>query len=134
MRSSAILLIAIVALVQSLIAVPATLSERSDELVASSMSMKQIESKIWGLGLSAGLVNQYAWNNGLSGWGRGCGGFGGYGCMPYGYSASCFSYGCGYAGGYGGALGGLNVLCKSLKLKQAELKSQIDHKENENQA
>ncbi|KAH9823959.1 secreted protein [Melampsora americana] len=134
MRSCAILIFAIVALFQSLIAVPATLSERSDQLVASSMSLKEIESKIWGLGLSAGLVNQYAWNNGISGWGTGCGGIGAFGCAPYGYSASCFSYGCGYAGGYGGALGGLNILCRSLHMKQAELKGQVDHKEDENQA
>lgn len=131
MPSSAILLVILVALVQTLISAPATFSERNEQLITSST--KEIESKIWEFGLTPQVVEQYAFINGLSAWGAGCGAGFSHGCTPYGYSAFCFPDNCHcVAGGYNGALNGLNLTCLGLYLKRAELKSQVEHKNDEN--
>ncbi|KAH9817179.1 secreted protein [Melampsora americana] len=128
-RSSAIFLFPIVTLVQSLIGAPATFSERSTQLVASST--KEIESTIWEYGLTPQVVGQYAFDNGLSAWGKECTEGSGFGCTPYGYSASCFLHDCACVpGGYSEAVSNLNLALRGLYSMQVELKSQMDHKEN----
>ncbi|KAH9807936.1 secreted protein [Melampsora americana] len=106
-------LLTIFSLFQSLIGNPSNLFKRDDQLISTSNSIKEIESKIWRCGMIQG---------------------GGFGCPRFGYSTSCFSYNChGFPGGYHAALNGLNIACKGLYLKQIELKSQSDLKVSENQ-
>ncbi|EGG11754.1 uncharacterized protein MELLADRAFT_123709 [Melampsora larici-populina 98AG31] len=135
MRSFSIVMFTVIVLVQSLFAAPAALSVRSEQTVAVTNDMKVVEAKIWGYGFPPSVVSQYAYNNGYTNWGTGCGTAWGCGCTPANYRPSCFATGCGYAGGYYSALNGLNTSFQRLYyLRQAELKSQVNQKDDDKQA
>ncbi|EGG03485.1 uncharacterized protein MELLADRAFT_109312 [Melampsora larici-populina 98AG31] len=135
MRSFTILIFAMVVLFQSLLAAPSTLSVRSEQTVGQmSAESNTIRQKLLGLGLSLNILGNYASNYGYPLYTCGNGYI--LGCGLSNYQTTCWSVSnCNNGYGYANSVGYLNGYFNNLiTLRKAELKSEVNHKENENQA
>lgn len=136
MRSFAILIFAMVALFQSHLAAPSTLAAREDQNVGDVNSkMLSIQQKMLGFGFPLTTLSNYCTGLGLP-WGQSCGSYYVLGCYQSNYQTTCWPNSCnGYPGGYYAAWNAMTGYGSSLiTLRNQALKSQVDHKEDENQA
>ncbi|KAH9818470.1 secreted protein [Melampsora americana] len=131
MRSFAILLFAMMALFQSHLVASSTLTARADQHVGqqSANEAKEIQQKILGWGLPYNVISPYASRFGYP-WGT-CGGIWTLGCGSY--VPTCLNaWSC---SNYNLAVNSLAPAFQRLVyLRKMELKGQVDHKEDENQA